>query len=93
MILQRNCFSSVIVQLSHLHICLILLVTWVISSFLLFLFFCFISLGTSVSVLLVSKNSFMTKDANHLSCNANETPYFIAINLLWCFVFWLCIKI
>ena len=23
----------------------------------------------------------------------NEIPYFIAVNLLWCFVFWLCIKI
>ena len=31
----------------------------------------------------------MSKDANHLSCNANEIPYFVAISLGWYFV--LCI--
>ena len=28
------------------------------------------------SLLLVSKNSFMIKDVNHLSCNTNEIPFF-----------------
>ena len=36
-----------------------------------------ISLDQLMSFLLVSKNSFMTKNVNHLSCNANETQYFI----------------
>ena len=31
----------------------------------------------------------MSKDASHLSCNANEIPYFVAISLVWCFV--LCV--
>lgn len=26
-----------------------------------------------------------------VTCNANEKPFIIAINLLWCFVFWMCI--
>ena len=70
----------------HLHICLILTVSCIISfcsvfffflSFALFFFFFpFIFLGISMS-----------------KCSANEIPYFLAVNLLWCFVFWLCIKI
>ena len=31
----------------------------------------------------------MSKDASHLSCNANEIPYFVAISLVWHFV--LCV--
>ena len=46
-----------------------------------------------MSLLLVSKNSLMTKDVNHLSCSANEISCFIGINLLWWSVFLLCIKI
>ena len=84
MILQRKCFSSVIFQLSHLHICLILT-----SHLCYFTFFSFISLGISMSLLLISWNSIMSKDASHLSCNANEIPYFVAISLVWCFV--LCV--
>ena len=45
-----------------------------------------------MSLLLVSKNSFMTKDVNHLSCNANEISYFIDINLLWWSVFCYVLK-
>lgn len=73
MILQRNCFSSVIVQLSHPHIYLIL------ASHLCYyiFFFFFICLGILVFLLLVSKNAFMIKDVNHLSCDANEIAYFI----------------
>ena len=92
-ILQRNCFSSVIVQLSHLHICLIHSSHLCYFISFCFGFFFFISLSISIYLLLVSKNSFMTKGVNHLSCSINETPYFIAINLLWYSVFWLCIKI
>ena len=29
-----------------------------------------------MSLLLVSKDSFMIKDVNHLSCNTNEIPCF-----------------
>ena len=84
MILQRKCFSSVIFQLSHLRICLILT-----SHLCYFTFFPFISLGISMSLLLISRNSIMSKDASHLSCNANEIPYFVAISLVWHFV--LCV--
>ena len=48
MILHRNCFSSAIVQLSHLLICLIF------TSHLCYFIFFFISFGISVSLLLVS---------------------------------------
>ena len=84
MILQRKCLSSVIFQLSHLHICLILT-----SHLCYFTFFFLISLGISMSLILISRNSLMNKVANHLSCDANEIPYFVAISLVWCFV--LCI--
>ena len=71
------------------HLC------YFMSSVVFFVFFFFISLGIamSLSLLLVSKNSFMAKDVNCLSCNANEILYFIVSNLLWCFVFCLYIKI
>ena len=65
----------------------IMAVTCVI--FFLLLFFFFIFLEISMSVLLVSENSFMSKDVKHLSRGANEIPYFIAIGLLWGFVSWL----
>ena len=52
-------------------------------------FFFFIFLEISMSFLLVSENSFMSKDVKHLSRGANEIPYFIAIGLLWGFVSWL----
>ena len=88
MIFQRNCFSSVTVQLCHLHICLIL--TSHLCYFIFFCFFFFHSVDISMSLLLVSKNSFIIQDVNHLSCSANEVPYFIAINLLWCLLIKLC---
>lgn len=48
-----------------------------------FLFFFSIFLDQSMSFLLVSKNSFMTKNVNHLSCDAKWSPrHFIFI--------WLC---
>ena len=89
MILQRNCFSSVIVQLSHFYTCLTLTshLCYFMSSVVCFFF----SLGIAMSLLLVSKNSFMAKDVNCLSCHANEILYFIVSNLLWCFVFCLYI--
>ena len=52
-------------------------------------FFFFIFLEISISLLLVSDNSFMSKNVKHLSRGANEIPYFIAIGLLWGFVSWL----
>ena len=60
-------------QFSHLHICFIL--TNQVFYFILQFFF-FISL--EISMLLVSKNSFMTKDSSYLSCSLNEIPCFIA---------------
>uniref|UniRef100_A0A4X1UNI9 Uncharacterized protein n=1 Tax=Sus scrofa TaxID=9823 RepID=A0A4X1UNI9_PIG len=55
--------------------------------------FFFISLGILMSVLLISKKSFIIKDVNHLSCIGNEILCIYATSLLWCSVFWLCIKI
>ena len=83
MILQRNCFSSFIVQLSHFYTCLTLTShLYYFMSSVVFCFVFFIPLGITMSLLLVSKNSFMAKDVNCLSCNANEILYFIVSNLL-----------
>ena len=77
MVLQNSCFSSATVQLSHLHICLILIITCVFHFLLSSL-----PLNISMCLLQISKNSFMTKDVNHLLCNANEIAYFIAFSSL-----------
>lgn len=85
-ILKRNCFSSVIVQLNQLHICLILTIH--LCFFILF-FFSPISLGISMSFYWFLRTHLWLR----MSCCANEIPYFIAMKLLWCFIYWLCIKI
>ena len=57
---------------SHLH------VRFILTNQVFYFIFQFFFISLKISMLLVSKNSFMAKDSSYLSCSVNEIPCFIA---------------
>ena len=78
---------SIIVQLSHLHVCLIF--TGHLYHFIFLLFS--ISLGISLSVLLISKNSFMTKNALQIKYHVFMPSVYYGVLYFGCILKYNCV--